>query len=57
MLITTPADYHLLRRILQVVGARFTIRAVVLGAQPLDAVYYWLGAGPQYSRQSLQLPG
>jgi hypothetical protein len=52
VLVTAPADYRLLRHAGQAVGARFSIRAVVLGSHPIGVVHYWLGQGP---RQPMQL--
>jgi len=43
VLITAPADYRLLRHAGQAVGAQFTVRAVVLGAEEVQQVAYWLG--------------
>lgn len=47
VLITAPADYRLLRHESQVVASQFTIRAVVFGAQLVEAVVYWLDDGPR----------
>jgi hypothetical protein len=47
VLITAPADYRLLRHASQIVASQFTIRALVFGAQPVEAVVYWLDNGPR----------
>jgi hypothetical protein len=51
--ITAPADYRLLRHAGQAVGAQFTVRAVVLGANEVQLVTYWLGDddSPRYPMQ------
>lgn len=53
VLITAPADYRLLRHAGQAVGAQFTVRAVVLGAEEVYQVAYWLGDedAPRYPMQ------
>ena len=43
VLITAPADYRLLRHAGQAVAGQFTVRAVVLGANDVATVHYWLG--------------
>ena len=52
VLITAPADYRLLRHAGQAVGEQFVIRAVVLGAEAVATVAYWLGDdGPRLPMQ------
>lgn len=52
VLITAPADYHLLRHADQAVGPQFIVRAVVFGANDLASVAYWLGDdGPRLPMQ------
>ncbi len=46
VLITAPADYRLLRHASQAVGAQFSIRAVVFGANAIASVQYQLASGP-----------
>ena len=46
VLITAPADYRLLRHAGQAVGAQFSIRAVIFGANAVAQVRYQLDGGP-----------
>lgn len=51
VLITTPADYRLLRCSSPADWQSVLVRAVVFGGQPITEVYYWLDAGPRLAMQ------
>jgi len=51
VLITTPADYRLLRHPSPADWQAMLIRAVVFGGKLITEVYYWLDAGPRLAMQ------
>ena len=51
VLITTPADYRLLRHPSQADRQAMRVRAVVFGGQPVIEVHYWLDEGPRLAMQ------
>ena len=52
VLITTPADYRLLRHPSPADWQAVLIRAVVFGGQPVIEVQYWLDEGPRLAMQA-----